>query len=84
MLREHNHADATITEATQILREAPEIRASCQRLLEERGREDDLPGADSASGDGLARLRQADRKVRLLIQRSEDSLTRNEVRAHGL
>ena len=50
-----------------------QIRASCQRL-EERGGEDDLPGADSASGDGLARLRQADRKVRLLIRRNEDSL----------
>lgn len=49
------------------------IRASCQSL-EERGRGDDLPGADSASGDGLARLRQADRQVSLLIRRTEDSL----------
>ena len=81
MLREYNNAEATIAEATQILREAQEklqvlshqTRASSQRL-EERGREDDLPKADSALGDGLARLRQADRKVRLLIRRTEDSL----------
>ena len=80
-MREYNNAEATIAEATQILREAQEklkvlshqIRASSQRL-EERGGEDDLPGADSASADGLARLRQADRKVRLLIRRTEDSL----------
>ena len=81
MLREYTHAEAVIAEANQILREAQEalqvlsqkIRASCQRL-EERGREDDLLGADFASGDGLARLRQADLKVRLLIRRAEDSL----------
>lgn len=79
-MREHDHAEATIAEAAQILREAQEklkvlshqIKASCQRL-EERGREDDPPGAASASGDGT-RLRQADREVRLLIRRNEDSL----------
>ncbi|HID62565.1 MAG TPA: sensor histidine kinase [Anaerolineae bacterium] len=78
---EYDNAEATIAEATRILREAQEklqmlsrrIRASCQRL-EKRGREDDLSGADSASGGGLARLRQADRKIRLLIRDTEDSL----------
>lgn len=80
-MKEYHNAEATIPEATEILREAQEklqvlshrIRASCQQL-EERGREEDLPGADSASGDGLTHLRQADRKVRLLIRRTEDIL----------
>jgi two-component system sensor histidine kinase DegS len=80
-LRECSDAEATIAEATQILREAQEklqmlsyqIRASCQHL-EERGGGDDLPGVDSASGNGLARLRQAGRRVGLLIRCNEASL----------
>jgi two-component system sensor histidine kinase DegS len=81
-LREYRDAEATIAEATQILREAQEklqvlsqqIRASCQHLEERGGRAELLPGVDSASGDGLARLRQADGKVGLLIRRNEASL----------
>lgn len=89
-MRGYAGAESAIAEATQILREVQEklqalshqIRASRQRL-EERDGEGELPGAGFASSDGLARLRQADRKVRLLIRRNEDSLKYLEAENEG-